>query len=639
MAPRSSYAKATLRFPIFAAEFDPYNRGYLVVGGGGGEGRSGVPNQIAVLDISNRANITTAIEVDLSRDEDSVQSLASLATKDGLITFAGINSSQAEQNAGKNEHFRSFEIKYPPRKKQKTEDAVTEPKPRASLIGKRAAFKQEPAAKSERYQRLLRLSPVHRQSAEGSRRIGAIASGLAKQAEVVVFNATTPTPETADVIARIEPEDDAEVVDLDIANTGNNEFSLTYCTDHDIFEQSYQYDFATKTAQKTPKGPRRIHSMPDGEGAGLKHKFRCLRFLDSQNVIALVNKADKKGTELRVFHLYPTGPASMILQMQLPSHVKQAVSMDVCALDADSKGDRQIAVAVAGQDISIETWTLNYTRSTDTFSRFQSYQSVRDVHAHQMTKICFSPFHSPVRTPAPSPTADGQTTAPQTETVQNPGPQHLKLASVSYGNTVVVDAFPLSPLNPKDRNSRYILQDHAAKTRRQYLNYAFAAFIVLMIGVLFQAYLTLAPSASTSSLSGLLPPGARPIVEKPIHAAHDAASAISSSIPTNIPGVQRLADLLSHSTHSSKALIVRDSPMGTDLSVDAHVDKEALLKEHVEAKHWDELHEHQQAEWKRRLIDAGRWAESEGESVLKGVMWSSYAGFVGGVAGEVLREL
>jgi hypothetical protein len=46
MAPSVSYAKTTLPFPIFAAEFDPYNRGYLVVAGGGGEGRSGVPNQI-----------------------------------------------------------------------------------------------------------------------------------------------------------------------------------------------------------------------------------------------------------------------------------------------------------------------------------------------------------------------------------------------------------------------------------------------------------------------------------------------------------------------------------------------------------------------------------------------------------------
>ena len=44
-----SFAKITLPFPIYAADFDPYNRGYLVVGGGGGEGRSGVPNQIVGL--------------------------------------------------------------------------------------------------------------------------------------------------------------------------------------------------------------------------------------------------------------------------------------------------------------------------------------------------------------------------------------------------------------------------------------------------------------------------------------------------------------------------------------------------------------------------------------------------------------
>ena len=51
MAPANSYAKTTLSFPIFAAEFDPYSRGYLVVGGGGGEGRSGVPNQIVSITV------------------------------------------------------------------------------------------------------------------------------------------------------------------------------------------------------------------------------------------------------------------------------------------------------------------------------------------------------------------------------------------------------------------------------------------------------------------------------------------------------------------------------------------------------------------------------------------------------------
>lgn len=53
MAPPVSYSKLTLPFPIFAAEFDPY-RPYLVVGGGGGEGRSGVPNQLVSLCIVHR---------------------------------------------------------------------------------------------------------------------------------------------------------------------------------------------------------------------------------------------------------------------------------------------------------------------------------------------------------------------------------------------------------------------------------------------------------------------------------------------------------------------------------------------------------------------------------------------------------
>ena len=46
MASGVSFANITLPYPIFAADFDPYDRGYLVVGGGGGEGKSGVPNQI-----------------------------------------------------------------------------------------------------------------------------------------------------------------------------------------------------------------------------------------------------------------------------------------------------------------------------------------------------------------------------------------------------------------------------------------------------------------------------------------------------------------------------------------------------------------------------------------------------------------
>lgn len=46
MAPPVAEAKLTLSYPIYAAGFDPKNTGFLVVGGGGGEGRSGVGNKI-----------------------------------------------------------------------------------------------------------------------------------------------------------------------------------------------------------------------------------------------------------------------------------------------------------------------------------------------------------------------------------------------------------------------------------------------------------------------------------------------------------------------------------------------------------------------------------------------------------------
>lgn len=46
MAPTVHSAKLTLSCPLFAADFDPRNNGRLLVGGGGGEGRSGVGNKI-----------------------------------------------------------------------------------------------------------------------------------------------------------------------------------------------------------------------------------------------------------------------------------------------------------------------------------------------------------------------------------------------------------------------------------------------------------------------------------------------------------------------------------------------------------------------------------------------------------------
>ena len=49
MAPSIASAKLTLSCPLYAADFDPLNNGFLIVGGGGGEGRSGVANKIVAF--------------------------------------------------------------------------------------------------------------------------------------------------------------------------------------------------------------------------------------------------------------------------------------------------------------------------------------------------------------------------------------------------------------------------------------------------------------------------------------------------------------------------------------------------------------------------------------------------------------
>lgn len=46
MSPPAASAKITLTYPLYAADFDPQNSDFLLVGGGGGEGRSGVGNKI-----------------------------------------------------------------------------------------------------------------------------------------------------------------------------------------------------------------------------------------------------------------------------------------------------------------------------------------------------------------------------------------------------------------------------------------------------------------------------------------------------------------------------------------------------------------------------------------------------------------
>ena len=501
------------------------------------------------------------------------------------------------------------------------------------------------------YQRVLRLSPSIRRES-GSKRIGAAATGLAgkDEAQIVVFDATTATPGDADVLTRISLDEGAEAADLDIAEPVPSEFSVAYCTDYDLCEQTFKHDFSSKKTKKQPNGPRRVFQIPfpdSFESPKSRAKFRSVRFLNPSNVVTLVNRADKKGAELRIFHLYPTGPAIQIQSKSLPRRIKQAVSLDVCALDADKKGNQQFIIAVAGQDISIEVFTTNYLQASDTFSPLRSYLSAKNVHEHQMTKLCFSPFHSPSATAEPL----GEKAKPKlhvetSDQPTKPPKQYVRLASVSYGNTVVIDTFPLQQLDDSNKNSRYVLCHPSDERFAKWSMIYIAAVIVVVGAFMLQSFIGFGDGKSSSiSPFKLFPRSVRDYLDQP---AVLAGSNVRTVNPDALPKVtipSRLrARLQAHKSHPSdpkqKALVLSPAPSGLGgVTVDIHPDRKTYLEKDKAAKHWHELDDAQKKAWKERLVQAGEWVESEGEKVLMGVLFSEYAGIVGEAARDAVREL
>ena len=628
-----------------------------------------------VLDTTSRGTLDTVAEIDLSRDEDSVTTIANLGSRDGLVTLAGINSSTADQKAGKNEHLRTFQIKYPKRKRpaetsEKDDDETTEGS--ITFAGKAALFQPATGPKPETYQRLLKLSPAFKRES-GNRRIGVIATGLAKQSEIVVFDATRTPPRQSEIISRIPMRGNAEAADLDVAEVETNTFSVAWCTDYDVFEQTIVYDFSSGKAEFAPTHPRMVHSIPLREDASKppRSKYRSVRFLTDEDLLLVTNLPNKTGAELQILHLYPSGPAAVLFHKILPSHVKQAVGLDVCALDPDSNGSRQIVIAVAGQDISINVYTIDYNGLTRTYSPFKKFTTLRDVHPLQMTSLRFSPFHSPTRPPAPNPEdVKGGERKPGVPVPPHPGPQYIKLCSASMGNTVVVETMALSPLEPSKRESRYVLS-HPSDGK--YLTTAYiilGSLIALVTAILLQSFLYPTSSTSLGSLMPL-PSTLKSILTKPVSAADGfgrggkekielMAAKVSDNVPsaaeiTNIPvsAGQRLADLLhlhlpsslsgsdSDADAAKKALIIREGADTTSsaLSVDVVSDWEDYLKRDTAARRWHQLAEHEKEAWRKRLTEAGHWGVDEGEKVLKGVLFGSWSGFVGQVAGEAIREL
>ncbi|MCJ1400138.1 hypothetical protein MMC11_003342 [Xylographa trunciseda] len=694
MAPSIASAKLTLSYPLYAADFDPSNSDFLIVGGGGGEGRSGVGNKITLIDTSRKHEISEVADIDLSRNEDSVTSLAVTQSSDtSAIVFAGINSSEAEQQAGRNEHLRCFMLGYPPRKgsnndakdEKGAESSVTEVN--MGALGKVSLFNVSTESKKETYQRVLRLSPVNKET--GSR-LGAIATGLAPAGEVVIFDATRDCPTQEDVRQRVQLGKGEEAADIDVIESKEGAYLVAYCTDYEVYVCKL-----SSTTQKTDTEPRFIHGTPhpDVFSSGKKRPtFRSLRFLTPSLLLLLQNQPNRSGAELLLLEVPDNADiGTVVLRKVLHRSIKSGSALATALLPASkSMQDVQHVIAIAGQDISITILTLYHspTRKPSSSLKFGSYATLHNVHPLQMTALSFSTFVLPTKNSYSI-------------------PHYLKLASTSMSSTVIVHSLPLNTHPQTSRlqglPARFILQQPASGDIAQMSLSVILSIIVVALGAfLLQAWTEIrGGTPEYLGAKGWLSQRLQDYVALPymFDDVHVETPVLPSNMPdveemrSRIPSVEDVQDtiiedvsavveraasltdtvaetlslrsLLSlrdkhssqhHTTTSgnedkrddeedddhdedeettdttppfnlpSKAILVRDS--GHSLSTELRDDMSSVGDA---GKPWEELTNEQKALWKTRLIEAGEWSLDQGETVLKGVFFGQIGGLVGGV--------
>ena len=292
--------------------------------------------------------------------------------------FAGVNSSM-EAMKDVNQHFRRFRVTH------------------AEKAGKGAEWKVEPplsffsrtVGDQNMYQRITRLSPLRRvePAHRPPRRLVAIATGLSPVGEILLLSSAQPN-----IVRGRIGLGKLEAADIDIIETGSQEFQVAYCTDYEVNLLATSMQLTTKLRDESIAARlvyERISVIP-GKG---RPTFRALRFLTPTLVLLLSNLPGRSGVELLVLQVEDQDIGHMVLQKRLHNSMKAGACLDVATLREGGKGeadgDQQFVIAVAGQDISLEILTLNCSAQAG-LGKFHTFSIVRNVHPHQMTKICFS---------------------------------------------------------------------------------------------------------------------------------------------------------------------------------------------------------------------------------------------------------
>ncbi|KAH6636565.1 hypothetical protein F5144DRAFT_184551 [Chaetomium tenue] len=604
MAPAIPSAELRLSYPLYALDFDPEDANRLIVGGGGGAARSGVGNKVTVLDASHEGTLQIASEIELSRDEDSVNTLAVGSRRNNsLLFYTGINSAEDDLKKGKNEHFRVFTADLP--SKSKAEPKIAE-------VSRSAFFS---TTDNEAYQRLLRISG----------RVGAAATGSigrAKDAQIAIFDIPAATSNNPTPKLRGKVELPKEAMDMDIMQISEDEHQLVYCDDYDIY--------TVVISKTTTSGPHSVFTMPIEEAIGAKDRasFRSIRFLTPTFVLAVANVPKAGGAVLQGFRLpKPTdlgkeekeGKGRLAISAHLPKSITRATGMAVRNLSppatpTSKQGDTQFAIAVTGQDSSVTLYTLDHQSIGDInlISNLYPITTLKEVHLGPISGLAFSPFTPPSK---PSPT-----TTP-----------HIKLASIgSMANTCIIHSLPLKPhpttatTTTKQPAPRYILALASRRPSPRNLLLG-SALVFALLALLLQGILEVRGASRPVIGARSFTPvtwhqpgrfyGVAPSVGGGVLAEyHDLASAAAVGGEGG-KGVEKVVVLHHRVTEEAEEGV---------LKVEGH-DEER----HGPARGWEELEEGQREAWKGTLKKAGQWGEEMGEAVFRGVLFGEIAGVVG----------
>lgn len=643
----------------------------------------------SLLDTSRRDEISEAVELNLSRDEDSVTSLAAAPQIDdddhSLIVLAGINSSLAEQKKNKNQHMRAFRFEAPRKvqavsEQQTTEDSKEKKEAevipgKAEAVSRASIFRTKGPGSDDTYQRVMRLSPWKKQAEDADKkskdtRVGAIATGMASSGEIVFFRATD-SPSESDVIGRIRLGANEEAEDVDFADLeldpeqkdARGKYRMAYTNGVDVMVG----DISSSTRSSSAPDVRSIYTIPlPSSGAKTaRAKIRALRFVSTNTLLLLQNAPDRGGSELVLISVPMDKNVSAVLRRRkLPRSVKIGLGLDVCSLGSNPVGQQQTIVAASGSDNSIHIWTLE-NGPMKGWSRFRPYTTLQEVHPFSMTKLVFSTF-----TPPPHPVTP--------EVL----PQRVKLASISMGNTVVVHTLPLSPFPPSSRTPRYVLVLPGPAEFWEIL-YFTSMCLLSFTAILTALYAFAEIRGGAPPLLGakswlpiswrdaianeyILPPlehrsfldrfaafdphGSANTLNSQ-RAGHIPADKDTAEVKSQIDELSSLKEILDRVHSSGAAPADLESVSSHEVSIivrcSEHNDAEtSILVETASSTHaakvaqmedlraWRDLSEDDRDIWRRRLTDAGRWTVQQGESVLKGVLFGEVCGSLRRVARE-----